>query len=156
MGPKIRIRVEASLHCFSKLVSTGPRTLVVLLPGKKTDHRVVLPFVCGVLVLQKESKILLHVFLEEEAGPCPKAALLSLDCSSLVSASPPSQISHCPLKLGEGLAIQRSNNTQEKLVHLRQEKSGPRSCPWHGDKMEDPIVKGASPYSQGGPLSLRS
>ena len=111
---------------------------------------------CGVLVLQKESKILLHVFLEEEAGPCPKAALLSLDCSSLVSASPPSLISHCPLKLGEGLAIQRSNNTQEKLVHLGQEKSGPRSCPWHGDKMEDPIVKGASPYSQGGPLSLRS
>ena len=30
MGPKIRIRVEASLHCFSKLVSSGPRTLVVL------------------------------------------------------------------------------------------------------------------------------
>ena len=31
----------------------------------------------------------LCVFLEEEPGPCPKAALLFLDCSSLVSASPP-------------------------------------------------------------------
>ena len=42
----------------------------------------------GVLVLQKRSKILSCIFLEKEAGPCPKAALLSLDCSSLVSASP--------------------------------------------------------------------
>jgi len=43
----------------------------------------------GVLVLLKGSKILLGIFLKEEPGPCPKAALLSPDGSSLVSASPP-------------------------------------------------------------------
>ena len=43
----------------------------------------------GVLFLQKNSKILLYVSLEVEPEPCPKAALLFLDCSSLVSASPP-------------------------------------------------------------------
>ena len=43
----------------------------------------------GVLVLQKGAKILSCIFLEEDPGPCPKAALLSLDGPSLVSASPP-------------------------------------------------------------------
>ena len=43
----------------------------------------------GVLVLQKSSKILLCVPLEAEPGPCPKAALLFLEGSFLVSASPP-------------------------------------------------------------------
>ena len=33
--------------------------------------------------------ILLCIFLEEEPGPCPMAALLFLDCSSFVSAFPP-------------------------------------------------------------------
>ena len=42
-----------------------------------------------VLVLQRNSKILLCIFLEEEPGPCPKSALLFLDRSSLVSAFPP-------------------------------------------------------------------
>ena len=42
----------------------------------------------GGLVLQKNSKILLCIFLEEGPGPCPKAVLLSLDCSSPVSTSP--------------------------------------------------------------------
>ena len=41
------------------------------------------------LILQNNSKILLSVVLEGEPGPYPKAALLSLDGSSLVSASPP-------------------------------------------------------------------
>ena len=57
-------------------MAPGP-VLVVLLSG---SH------LLGALVLQK---ILLCIFLEEEPGPCPKAALLSLDCPSLVSASPP-------------------------------------------------------------------
>ena len=39
--------------------------------------------------LQNSSKILLCIFLEGEPGPCPKAALLFLDCSSHVSVSPP-------------------------------------------------------------------
>ena len=57
-------------------MAPGP-VLVVLLSG---SH------LLGALVLQK---ILLCIFLEGEPGPCPKAALLSLDCSSMVSASPP-------------------------------------------------------------------
>ena len=43
----------------------------------------------GALALQKSSKILLCIFLEGEPGFCPKAALLFLDCSSLVSVSLP-------------------------------------------------------------------
>ena len=43
----------------------------------------------GGLFLWNNSKILLYIFLEDEPGPTPKAALLFLDCSSLVSASPP-------------------------------------------------------------------
>ena len=42
----------------------------------------------GGLVLQRNKKILFHIFLEPEPGPCPKAALLFLDHSSLVSTSP--------------------------------------------------------------------
>ena len=42
-----------------------------------------------VLVLQKSSKIMSCVSLEEEPGPCPKAVLLFLDFSSHVFASPP-------------------------------------------------------------------
>ena len=47
-----------------------------------------LPFVGGFSSV-KSSKIVLCAPLEAEPGPCPKAALLFLDCSSLVSASPP-------------------------------------------------------------------
>ena len=53
-------------------------------------HQVVNIFhLLGVLVLPKSAKILLRVSLKAEPGPCPKAALLFLDYSSLVSASPP-------------------------------------------------------------------
>ena len=41
----------------------------------------------GVFTLQRSSKM--SVSLEEDPGPCPKAALLFLDCSALVSASTP-------------------------------------------------------------------
>ena len=37
----------------------------------------------------EDIQILLSVSLEEKPGPCPKAAPLFLDGSSLVSASPP-------------------------------------------------------------------
>ena len=43
----------------------------------------------GVSVQQQNAKLLLCIFLEEGPGCCPKAALLSLEGSSLVSASPP-------------------------------------------------------------------
>ena len=52
-------------------------------------HQVVNIFhLLKVLVLQKSSKILLGISLERATGPCPKAALLFLDCSSLCSATP--------------------------------------------------------------------
>ena len=51
----------------------------------------------GVLVLQKNPKTLLCVFLEEvPGGPRPKATLLFLYCSSLVSASHRPLISKLP------------------------------------------------------------
>ena len=63
--------------------------MVLLLPGMKNASSSS-SSICGVLVLQKGSKILLCTLLEDRPGPCPKAALLSLDdSSSLVSASPP-------------------------------------------------------------------
>ena len=43
----------------------------------------------GFLVLQKSSKILLRVSLEAEPRSLPKAAILLLVCSTLVSASSP-------------------------------------------------------------------
>ena len=79
VGPLIRIRLSASLHSSSKVFS-GPGLVLVVV------------FSClhfwGVLMMQN-SKVFLSIVLEEEPGPCPKAALLFLDGSSLVSASPP-------------------------------------------------------------------
>ena len=70
IGPQIRIKVVAPEQVLVVFLLSGFHLL-------------------GVLVLQKNSKILLCIFLEEEPGPCPKFALLFLDSSSLVSASPP-------------------------------------------------------------------
>ena len=44
----------------------------------------------GTLLPAEHKDILLYISLEEP-GPCPKAVLLFLDCSSLVSAFPPSR-----------------------------------------------------------------
>ena len=49
----------------------------------------------GDLCLQKNSKVVLCVFLEEEPGPCPKASLLSVDYSSLVLHPLLSLINNC-------------------------------------------------------------
>ena len=43
----------------------------------------------GFQYLQNNSWIFLDVSLEREPGPCPQTVQLFLDCSSLVSASPP-------------------------------------------------------------------
>ena len=82
----------------------------------------------GVLVLQKGSKILLCVFLKEEPGPCPKAVLLSLDCSSLVSASPPFLISRNSGKVveAEAYSIKISNGGHRKACVPRS-PTGPCS-----------------------------
>ena len=59
----------------------------------------------GPFVLQKDSKISLGMFLEEEAGLRPKAALLFLDCSSLLFPSLPFPVATIwthPLELREG------------------------------------------------------
>ena len=42
-----------------------------------------------ILILKKSSNMLFCVSLEAEPGSCPKAALLFLDCSSVISASLP-------------------------------------------------------------------
>ena len=41
------------------------------------------------MALQRPRRDLVTEQLEVEPGPCPRVALLFLDCSSLVSASPP-------------------------------------------------------------------
>ena len=86
MGPRIRIRVEASLHCLSKLVFRGPRTGFDDPPSRNEECFIKwFSHILGVLVLKKG----LCMFLKKEPGSYLKAALLSFDCSSLVSASPP-------------------------------------------------------------------
>ena len=57
-----------------------------LLSGMKIASSVVNIFhLSGVLVLQKSTKMLLYVSLEEELGPCPKTALMFPGCSFFVS-----------------------------------------------------------------------
>ena len=79
----------------------------------------------GVLVLQEDSKIRWScVFLEEEPGPCSKAALLFLVCYSLSLHPLPSFISNC---------LNLSFRTQGKLWRLKlipqtQEKGGHRKA----------------------------
>ena len=67
----------------------GEVLVVLLLPRVKNPSIKLFFDLLGVLVLQKDSKILLCTFLKEEPGLCPKPAPLSLDCSSLASASLP-------------------------------------------------------------------
>ena len=64
--------------------------LVVLpLSGMKMLHQVIKVFpLLGVFFCRRDQRYCC-VSLEGEPGPCPEAALLSLDSSSLVSASPP-------------------------------------------------------------------
>ena len=69
-------------------MAPGLVLMVRLLSCVKPASHQLLPFV-EVLILERSSQIVLCVFLEEERGPRPKAALSSLDGSSLVSASPP-------------------------------------------------------------------
>ena len=97
--PLIKIRVDASFHSSSKLEFSGTRTGSGGLPLWFS--------LLGGLVLEKSSKILLCIFLEEEPGPCPKAALLFLDCFSSLHFCIPSlpwlaTAWTCPLELREG------------------------------------------------------
>ena len=66
-----------------------------------------------VSVLWKGLNILLYIFLEEEPRPCPKAAPLSVDCSSLASASPPFPDEQLPFTQGK--------SWKAKLVPQKQE-----------------------------------
>ena len=70
----------------------------------------------GALVLQKSSAIILfYISPEKEPGPCPKATLLFLDCSSLVSTSPPSLLAEPPLwRLSEASFLQTKNGGHGK------------------------------------------
>ena len=79
MGPQIRIRVDANFLSFSKLVFSGPKTC-------SGGPSLLFSFVGG-FSPEKNSKMLLCIFLEEEPGSGPMATLFP-DCSSLVFASP--------------------------------------------------------------------
>ena len=72
--------------------------------------------------MQKSSKILLCVSLEVEPGPCPKSALLFIDCFSLVSAFPPFP----DIQLFES-AFWNSGNVMEAEGYSLQTRNGGHS-----------------------------
>ena len=62
----------------------------MVLQGSCAQPQVTILYPCGGHNSAEELKdIVIYIFLEEEPGRCPKAALLFLDCSSLVPAFPP-------------------------------------------------------------------
>lgn len=91
----------ASLDSSSELAFSGPRAGFVGPSFGNEEGFLNIFHLLGIFVLRKNSKILLSILLEEEAGPAPKAALLSLDRPLLVSESPPFPDQHL-LDLGEG------------------------------------------------------
>ena len=73
----------------------------------------------GGLCLRKNSNISLSIFFEEGPRPCPKAELLSLGGSFLVSASPPFPDS----KLFEPV-LQNSGKVMEAEVYALKTRNG--------------------------------
>ena len=75
------------------------------------------------------------IFAPEEPGPCPKAALLFLDCPSLASPFPPALISNClnlpfgtqgrSRRLNDAYLLQTRNGDRERIC-TREGPSG--SC----------------------------
>ena len=63
---------------MSSCGSRGYQTVTFSLEQRMLHQAVNIFHLLGVSVLQKSSKILLCVSLEEKPGPCPKAALLFL------------------------------------------------------------------------------
>ena len=84
IGPEIRIRIDKSFHSSSELVFIGLRT-------GSGGPSLWFSFVGG-FISSEELKDNFYVYSlrNQEPGRRPKAALLFLDCSSLVSASPSS------------------------------------------------------------------
>ena len=94
---QIRIRVEARVHCFSKLVFSGPKAGPGGPPFWNEECCLLL---LGVLVLQKSWQ------MEEEPGSCPKA-VLTAPARSLHPL--PSLISNClNLPLGTQGAVREA------------------------------------------------
>ena len=121
LGLQTRIWVEASLHCLSKLVFSGPRTGSGGPPSWNEKSFIKWFFhLLGTSVLQKGSKTLFCIFLKEEPERCFKAALLCLDGSSQVSASPPFPDEQLPFgNSGKGMeaeaySLKTSNGGQGK------------------------------------------
>ena len=95
--------------------------VLVVLKWRRLHQGISIFYVLVVLGLQKCSKILFGVSLEEEPGPCSQAALLCLDCSSLVSSSPPFSDQQLPFgtqgkswMLKEAYFLQTSNGRHRK------------------------------------------
>ena len=121
-----RIRVEASLHCLSKLVFSGPQDWFwwsSFFPEWRMLHQVVFHLL-GVLVLQKGSKYC-HVYSLSRTR-----MLLQVCTNPPWSLYPlPSLISNCPLECREGpggwgYALKTRNGGHRKACV-------PRSPPGH-------------------------
>ena len=67
--------MDTCFRCFSRLVLSDPRTGSGGPSFQNEECFINVFHLLGVLVLQKTSKILLSIFLEEGSGPCPKSAL---------------------------------------------------------------------------------
>ena len=136
----IRISCVQDLHSFNPVSdgllmtfcgSQGYQTVTFSLELRMLHQVVNIFHLLGALVLQKSSKILC-VSLEAEPGSCPKAPLLPLDWTSLVSASPPFpdyQLLEPALELREGqkCGTQKGSHAQKPHSFLLGFTS--ESCP---------------------------
>ena len=117
------------MYPSTELVFSGPRTGS---GGSSFQNEVYFIFV-GVIVLQKNSKILSCIFLEKEPGPCPKAGRFFVLCLFLrccfLTAPPlrlhslPSLISNC---LNLPFGAQRRSWRLNETYFLRTRNGGER------------------------------
>ena len=91
-GVENRATDKDRVRCKLVLFFTAGAGLVLMVLEQRSLQQVVNIFHFlggGGSVLRENSKILSCIFFAEESGPYPKVGLWFLDCSSLVSASPP-------------------------------------------------------------------
>lgn len=89
------------------------------------------------LLLQNNSKIRVCIFFVEESGPCIKAALLLLDCSSLVHIPSPPQMSN-DLNLPLGTRGRSRRLKEAHFLQTRREAYG-KDCVWERPTGSCPI-----------------
>ena len=82
---------KCKLSFFSQLVFSGLRTVYVDTPSSRIKEYFIKQFFqfwWGFSSEERLIDIVIYIFLEEEPEPCHKAALLSLECFSLISTCP--------------------------------------------------------------------